>query len=71
LQPVNLIPPSEWPAQRSEVIRQTGTPSNGLERYEEREAALEACMGQVEKLLARKNSHVLIEDDELGRVCKP
>jgi hypothetical protein len=60
-----LLPPSAWPAQRSEVIRQTGTPSNGLERLEEREAALEACLGQVAKLFARKNSHVRIEDDAL------
>jgi TnpA family transposase len=60
-----LIPPAEWPSRRLEVIRQTGTPSDGLKRLKEREAELEACMGQVEKLLARKDSHVRVEDDEL------
>ncbi len=59
------IPPPEWPSRRLEVIRQTGTPSDGLKRLEKREAELEACMGQVEKLLARKDSHVRVEDDEL------
>jgi TnpA family transposase len=60
-----LIPPAEWPGQRPEVIRQTGTPGDGLKRLEEREAELEACMGQVEKLLARKDSHVRVEDNDL------
>jgi TnpA family transposase len=60
-----LISPAQWPERRPEVIRQTGTPSDGLKRLEEREAELEACMGQVEKLLARKDSHVRVEDDEL------
>jgi TnpA family transposase len=60
-----LIPPAEWPSRRLEVIRQTGTPSDGLKRLEAREAELEACMAQVEKLLARKDSHIRVEDDEL------
>lgn len=60
-----LIPPAEWPGKRPEVIRQTGTPGEGLKRLEEREAELEACMGQVEKLLARKDSHVRVEDNDL------
>jgi TnpA family transposase len=60
-----LIPPAEWPSRRLEVIRQTGTPGEGLKRLSEREAELEACMAQVEKLLARKDSHVRIEDDEI------
>lgn len=60
-----LISPAQWPERRPEVIRQTGTPSDGLKRLEEREAELEAYMGQVEKLLARKDSHVRVEDDEL------
>ncbi|MEE8291330.1 MAG: Tn3 family transposase [Candidatus Tectomicrobia bacterium] len=60
-----LISPPEWPERRREVIRQTGTPRDGLQRLEEREAALAACMGQVEKLLARKDSHVRVEDNEL------
>ena len=47
------------------MIRQTGTPSDGLKRLEAREAELEACIAQVEKLLARKDSHVRIEDNEL------
>ena len=62
---IYLIPLVEWPSRRLEVIRQTGTPSDGLKRLEEREGELEACMGQVEKLLARKDSHVRVEDDEL------
>ena len=60
-----LIPPAEWPHHRLEVIRQTGTPGEGLQRLVERETELEACLGQVEKLLARKDSHVRVEDDEL------
>jgi len=60
-----LIPPAEWPSRRLEVIRQTGTPGEGLQRLVERETELEARMAQVEQLLARKDSHVRIEDDEL------
>jgi TnpA family transposase len=60
-----LIPPAEWPGRRLEVIRQTGTPSEGLQRLVERETELEARMAQVETLLARKDSHVRVEDDEL------
>src|SRR6266581_3556094 len=60
-----LIPPAEWPTLRLEVIRQTGAPSDGLKRLEAREAELETCMAQVEKLLARKDSHIRVEDDEL------
>ena len=55
----------EWPSRRLEVIRQTGTPGEGLPRLVERETELEACLAQVEKLLACKDSHVRIEDDEL------
>ena len=60
-----LIPHAEWPRRRLEVIRQTGTPGEGLQRLVERETELEARMAQVEKLLARKDSHVRVEDDEL------
>jgi TnpA family transposase len=60
-----LIPRPQWPGRRPEVIRQTGTPGDGLIRLEEREAELEACMGQVEKLLARKDSHLRVEDNDL------
>ena len=60
-----LIPRAEWPSRRLEVIRQTGTPGEGLQRLVEREVALEACMAEVEKLLARKDSHVRIEDDAI------
>ena len=59
-----LIPPAGWPSFRLEVIRQAATPSDGLKRVEAREAELEACMAQVEKLLARKDSHDRVEDDE-------
>src|SRR5712691_6542648 len=60
-----LIPHAEWPRRRLEVIRQTGTPGEGLQRLVERETALEAGMAQVEKLLARKDSHVRTENDEI------
>jgi len=60
-----LIPPGEWPRWRPEVVRQTGTPSQGLERLQEREAELETAMAQVERLLARQDSHLQIEEDEL------
>src|SRR4051812_936633 len=60
-----LIAPSAWPDQRREVIRQTGTPSDGRTRLEEREVELAACRDQVEKLLARKDSPIRIEDNAL------
>src|SRR3989475_4685976 len=60
-----LIPRAEWSSRRREVIRQTGTPGEGLHRLVERETAREASMVQVEKLLARKESPVRIEDDEI------
>jgi hypothetical protein len=56
-----LIPHDEWPRWRPEVVRQTGTPSQGLERLHEREAELATAMAQVERLLARKDSHLRIE----------
>jgi TnpA family transposase len=60
-----LIPPEEWPHWRPEVVRQTGTPSQGIERLHEREAELESAMAQVERLLTRPGSHLRIEDDRL------
>jgi hypothetical protein len=60
-----LIPPAEWPRRRLEVIRQTGTPGEGLQRLVERETELEACMAQVEQLLAHQDSPVRVEDDAL------
>jgi len=51
------------------VIRQTGTPGEGLQRLGERETELEVCLAQGEKLLARKDSHVRIEDD--ARMLSP
>src|SRR3989441_3130265 len=60
-----LIPPAEWSSRRPEVIRQTGTPRDGLTRLEEREAELATCMGQVERLLARSGSHVRVEDNDI------
>ena len=47
------------------MIRQTGSPDDGRRRLEERDAELEACMVRVEKLLARKDSPVRIEDGTL------
>jgi TnpA family transposase len=60
-----LIPPEEWPHWRPEVVRQTGTPSQGIERLHEREAELESAMAQGERLLTRPGSHLRIEDDRL------
>ena len=60
-----LIAPAEWPRWRPEVVRQTGTPSQGLARLEARETELDSTMAQVEGLLARKDSHVRIEEDRL------
>jgi hypothetical protein len=60
-----LIPPAEWPRWRPEVVRQTGTPSQGLERLTAREAELDRAMAQVERLIARTDSHVRIEEDRL------
>jgi hypothetical protein len=36
-----LIPATEWPHRRLEVIRQTGTPGEGERRLQEREAELD------------------------------
>lgn len=60
-----LIPPAEWPRWRPEVVRQTGTPSQGLARLEAREAELDSAIAQVERLVGRKDSHVRIEEDRL------
>ena len=46
-------------------MRQTGTPTQGLARLEAREAELDSAMAQVERLLARRDSHVRIEEDRL------
>ena len=61
-----LISPAEWPRWRPEVIRQTGTPSDGATRLAEREAELERTMADVERLLARKGSHLRVEKDAIG-----
>jgi Tn3 transposase DDE domain len=47
------------------VVRQTGTPSQGIERLHEREVELAIAMAQVERLLARQGSHLRIEEDRL------
>lgn len=60
-----LMPPAEWPRWRPEVVRQTGTPSQGLARLEAREAEFDTTIAQVERLVGRKDSHVRIEDDRL------
>ena len=56
---------AEWPRWRPEVIRQTGTPSDGPTRLAEREAELAGAMAEVERLLARKDSHVRVEKDAI------
>src|SRR6266571_1781591 len=60
-----LIPPAEWPHWRPEVIRQTETPSDGATRLAERDAELERAMADVERLLARKDSHLRVEKDAI------
>jgi TnpA family transposase len=60
-----LIPPAEWPRWRPEVIRQTETPSDGATRLAKREAELERTMAEVERLLARKDSAVRVEKDQI------
>jgi hypothetical protein len=60
-----LIPLTGWPQLRQEVIRQTGTPSEGLHRFQEREAELVTCLARIDRLLARKDSEVRIEDNRL------
>jgi Tn3 transposase DDE domain len=60
------MPPAEWPRWRPEVIRQTGPPSDGLTRLAARDAALASAMADVERLLARKESPLRVEDDRLA-----
>lgn len=59
------FPPADWPHWRPEVIQQTGTPSDGATRLAERDAELERAMADVERLLARKDSHLRVEKDAL------
>jgi TnpA family transposase len=60
-----LIPLEEWPDRRPEVLRQTGTPSEAEHRLQEREAELATSLAQVERLLARKDSALRVEDKRL------
>jgi hypothetical protein len=60
-----LIPAAEWPHRRPEVIRQTGTPAEGEHRLQEREAELETVLTRVDRLLARKDSELRVEDKRL------
>jgi hypothetical protein len=60
-----LIPPAEWPHRRPEVVKQTGTPSDGATRLAERETELARAMAEVERLLARKDSHLRVEKDAI------
>jgi TnpA family transposase len=60
-----LLASDEWPRWRLEVVRQTGTPSEGQVRLETREAELDSAMAQVEHLLSRKDSHVRVEDHQI------
>jgi TnpA family transposase len=60
-----LIPPEEWPHVRPEVVQQTGPPSGGVHRLQEREGELATYLARVERLLARKDSPVRLEDHHL------
>jgi Tn3 transposase DDE domain/Domain of unknown function (DUF4158) len=60
-----LIPPTVWPQQRPEVLRQTGTPGTAEPRLPEREAELDHWLAQVHRRLARKDSDLRVEDQRL------
>ena len=60
-----LIPAAEWPQRRPDVIQQTGTPGEGEHRLQEREAELGTWLAQVDRLLARKDSDLRVEDKRL------
>src|SRR3989442_3414737 len=60
-----LIPPAEGPHWRPEDIRQTETPSDGATRLAERDAELERAIADVERLLARKDSHLRVGKDAI------
>jgi Domain of unknown function (DUF4158)/Tn3 transposase DDE domain len=60
-----LIPTTEWPQRRPEVLRQTGTPGEGEPRLQEREAELGHWLAQVHRRLARQDSDLRVEDQRL------
>lgn len=61
----SLIPAMAWPHRRPEVIRHTGTPGEGEPRLQEREAELDSWLAQGDRLLARKDSDLRVEDKRL------
>jgi hypothetical protein len=63
----SLNPPAEWSRWRPEGIRHTGPPSDGAIRRAARAAELERPLAAVERLLARKGSHVRVDKDDIGR----
>jgi hypothetical protein len=60
-----LSPPAEWPGLRPEVVKQTGTPSDGPKRLAERESELRTGLSEVERLLTRKDSPLRVEEKRL------
>ena len=56
-----LIPGHDWPENRPEVIRLTGTPATGETRLREREAELQSLVERVETLHADRNSWLRTE----------
>lgn len=59
-----LIPTSEWPGLRPEVLRQLGLPPDPVQRLHERLAELEALLPRVTALL-QAGGEVRLEDGEL------
>lgn len=60
-----LIPPAEWPRWRPEVLKQTGTSSDGATQLTLRDTEFATTMAHVERLLTRPDSHLRIEDKQL------
>lgn len=60
-----LIPETDWPVKRQELVRLTGTPTEAGTRLQEREQELQALMAQVESLLADGDSDLREEDERL------
>lgn len=54
-----LIPGQDWPENRQEVIRLTGTPATKETRLREREAELQSLVERVETLHAEWTEHAL------------
>jgi hypothetical protein len=59
------MPAAAWPHRRPDGLRQTGTPADGEHRLQEREAALATALTRGDRLVARKDSALRVEDKRL------